>query len=103
MDCQWKLWATDLVSVVVVSVQDFYIEKKFDFVYMDGTLLDGHTSSFQLSGTTQLKSISFTSSKTIYVRFTVDSFWGYRRGFHLLLEGSNGNTTGCNKHIKVQL
>ncbi|XP_071795644.1 dorsal-ventral patterning protein tolloid-like [Asterias amurensis] len=90
--CQWEIRAPDWVSVVV-SIQDFYTEEGYDFVYIDGTLLDGHTASIKLNGITQLKSIAFTSLTTLYIRFTTSLTFS-ERGFLLQLQGTN-DTTSC--------
>ncbi|XP_033639087.1 uncharacterized protein LOC117299647 [Asterias rubens] len=102
INCHWEIRAPDWVSVVV-SIQDFYTQESYDFVYIDGTLLDGHTASIKLNGITQLKSIAITSLTTTYIRFAADDTVS-ERGFLLQLQGTNNcNTTDFNRNITIYL
>ena len=95
--CKWEIRAPDWLYVVV-SIQDFY--ESHDFVSIIGTSLDGHTASFDLTMFTQIKSIAFNSSTGLSISFRDRLFPSI---FLLQLQGTNGNTTDCNRNITIYL
>jgi hypothetical protein len=96
INCHWKIRAPDWLYVVV-SIQDFDTQ---DFVFINGTSLDGHTAFFALTRFTQIKSIAFTSLTGLSISFR-NGF--ISSGFLLQLQGTNGNTTDCNRNITIYL